>query len=299
MGLLPFDMPATFLSHAERGEDWAAWVADVPRRTRELLDEWQLTVAGLPMHGHTALVLPVTSSCVAAVLKIAWPYEECRHEMLALQHWRGRCAVRLLCADPHRNGMLLERLHARDLTSVEVVDACGIIAGLFVDLHIAAPPQLDTLTAYTERNTSALEALPKETPLPRRIVEHAVQLGRDLADDPQSNGRLIHTDLHYENVLAGDRAEWLVIDPQPLSGDPHYEIAPMLSNRWDEVVASGDVRSAVRRRFHTAVDIAGLDEGRARDWVIVREAHNAMWAIEDGDPGRVNEAIAIIKAVQD
>src|SRR5690348_18108462 len=37
-----------------------------------------------------------------------------------------------------------------------------------------------------------------------------------------------------------------------LSGDPHYEIAPLLSNRWDEAVASGDLRSAVRRRFHTA-----------------------------------------------
>ena len=45
----------------------------------------------------------------------------------------------------------------------------------------------------------------------------------------------------------------------------------MLWNRWDEMVATGGVRDAVRRRFHTLVDIAGLDEDRARDWVVLRE----------------------------
>jgi len=34
----------------------------------------------------------------------------------------------------------------------------------------------------------------------------------------------------------------------------------MLWNRWDEVVESGDVRAAIRRRFHALVDAAGLDE---------------------------------------
>ena len=64
---------------------------------------------------------------------------------------------------------------------------------------------------------------------------------------PRTDARLIHGDLHYENVLAADREPWLVIDPKPMAGDPHYELAPMLWNRWDEVVASGDVRDAVRR----------------------------------------------------
>lgn len=299
MSLLPFELPSTFLSHAERDEQWAVWIADVPRRTRELLDEWQLTVDGSPMHGFTGLVVPVTSEGRPAVLKVGWPHEECRHEILALQHWQGRGAVQLLRADPRRNVMLLERLHSQDLTVGRDLEACEIIAGLYADLHVPAPPQLDTLSAYVRRYTLALEELPKEAPLPRRMVEQAVHLGRAYAEDPQTDGTMIHTDLHFENVLAGDREPWLVIDPQPLSGDPHYEIAPLLWNRWDEIVASGDVREAVRRRFHTAVDTAGLDEDRARDWVIVREAHNAMWAIEDDEPAEVTAAIAIIKAVQD
>jgi len=299
VSLLPFDLPATFLSHAERSDEWAAWIAEVPRLTRDLLDEWALTVDGPPAHGHTALVVPVSKDGRAAVLKVAWPHEECQHEALALQHWHGRGAVQLLRADPRRNVMLLERLLPQDLTDVWDVEACEAVAGLYGALHVPAPPQLTKLSAYVTRWTLALADLPREAPLPRRIVEQAVHLGRTYAADPRTDGTMIHTDLDFENVLAADRAPWLVIDPQPLSGDPHYEVAPLLSNRWDEIVASGDVRDAVRRRFHTVVDVAALDEDRARDWVIVREAHNSMWAIEDGDADRVTTAMAIIKAVQD
>ena len=46
----------------------------------------------------------------------------------------------------------------------------------------------------------------------------------------------------------------------------------MLWNRWDEVRRrAAHVRDAVRRRFYTVVDAAGLDEDRARDWVVVRD----------------------------
>jgi streptomycin 6-kinase len=141
--------------------------------------------------------------------------------------------------------------------------------------------------------------------MPRRLVEQAVSLGRGLADDPASVGTMIHGDLHYENVLAADREPWLVIDPKPMSGDPHYEVAPLLWNRWEEVVASGNVRGAVRRRFHTVVDAAGLDEQRARDWVVVREMHNALWCVSDAqgpldaeDQEWITRSVAIAKAVQ-
>ncbi len=111
---------------------------------------------------------------------------------------------------------------------------------------------------------------------------------------------MIHGDLHYGNVLAAEREPWLVIDPKPVNGDPHYELAPMLWNRWDDL--AGDVRHGVRRRFYTLVEAAGFDEDRARDWVVVRMVHNAMWALQDGpraEPGRLTRCISVAKAVQD
>ena len=121
---------------------------------------------------------------------------------------------------------------------------------------------------------------------------------------------IIHGDLHYENVLAADREPWLVIDPKPMSGDPHFEPGPLLQNRWEEMTAGPvSLRDAIRRRFHAVVDAAGLDEARARDWVIVRMVLNAHWAVEDAQRAErdlsaderewITSCVAIVKAVQD
>ena len=297
------ELPPTVLGYAQRGPEWAAYVRRLPRLLRELLDEWQLTVTGSSLHGYCSVVVPVVSEGAPAMLKVGFPGEESEHEALALQRWGGDGAVRLLRADPHRWALLLERLDPTDLTTVGDLEACEVVAGLYRRLHVPAPPRLRPLTGYVARWNADLAAVARSASVPHRMVQQAVALGRDLAADPASDGVLIHGDLHYFNVLAADREPWLAIDPKPMSGDPHYEVAPLLWNRWDEVVSSGDVRTAVRRRFHTVVDAAGLDEERARDWVVVRMLHNAMWELEDQpaapDHAYLTMCIAIAKAVQD
>jgi streptomycin 6-kinase len=302
-------LPDGVLGMAERGPDWASWVERLPGRLDGLLEEWGLTRDGWSMHGYCSIVVPVrTSDGETAVLKVAFDVdEESRHEHLALQHWGGRGAVRLLRADPHRRAMLLERLHHDDLTTVPDLEACEVVAALYPRLHLPALPQLRAVTSYVEQWTAALATMPRNAPIPRRMVEQALSLAEDFVADPSSTGVIVHGDLHYLNVLAADREPWLVIDPKPMSGDPHFELAPMLWNRMEEL---GDaVRAGVRRRFHTLVDAAGLDEARARDWVIVRMVLNAHWAVEDAQRGDrdlsaeerdwITDCIAIVKAVQD
>jgi streptomycin 6-kinase len=141
--------------------------------------------------------------------------------------------------------------------------------------------------------------------IPRRFVSQAERLMRDLAEDPQTDRALIHTDLHYANVLASDREPWLVIDPKPLAGDPAYEVGPMLGNRWDEAMAAGSPRQALLDRMLTIVDVAELDEDRVRNWIVVREVCNVLWTLEehlsDGTAIQhdwVTAATTMIKAVQ-
>lgn len=292
------------------GPAWGAWLDRLPGVAAALLDEWGLASEGVPLHGYCSLVLPVMSEDGPAVLKLGFDDDdESEHEALALQHWGGRGTVRLLRADPGRRAMLLERLHVRDLSTVGDLEACEIVAGLYARIRRVAPPQLRAVTSYVERWAAPLAGLPRDAPVPRRLVEQAIHLARDLVADPASARVMVHGDLHHHNVLAGDREPWLVIDPKAMSGDQHYEPAPMLWNCWERVVASGDVRGTVRRRFHTLVDMGGLDEARARDWVVVRMVINAHWTIETADRGSralttgerdwVTRCIAIAKAVQD
>jgi streptomycin 6-kinase len=296
------------LAYAERGPSWADWLDALPRTVDDVLDEWELTVDGPPWYGFCALVVPVVrADGVPAVAKLSWMHEEQEHEHLGLQAWKGDGIVRLYRADPARGVMLLERLDGNTtLETVDVVEACEITATFYRRLHIPALPQLRTLSSYIERWTDDLAQLDHTAPIPRRLVEQAVSLGRDFLADERIDGTMIHGDLHYENVLAAEREPWLVIDPKPMSGDPHYEVAPLLWNRWDEVLADDHPRDAIRRRFHTVVDTALLDEDRARDWVVVRMLHNAMWCVEDNPDGFDAEeqdyltmCITLAKAVQD
>jgi streptomycin 6-kinase len=293
-------LPGGVRGMAARDASWAAWVDRLPALADDLLQEWEVAPDGLAQHGNCALVLPVrTLAGDAAMLKISYPHEEAALEHLALQHWHGRGAVRLLRADPRRFALLLERLHDEKLTEVWDVEACEVVATLYARLHVPAPPQLTRLSTWCSRWQADLTDLPRGIPVPHRFVEQARAIARDFAVDPDTDGRLVHTDLHYLNVLSAEREPWLAIDPKPLSGDPHYEPAPMLWNRWEEMVAGGRVRDAVRQRFHTLVDVAGLDEERARDWVVLREVLNAVEAAEDDEDDVVTTSIAIAKAVQD
>jgi streptomycin 6-kinase len=273
---------------------------------RDLLEEWSLRPEGEATHGNTALVVPVrTADDEAAVLKIGWPHWEAEHEALALQTWGGRGAVRLLRADPKRFALLLERLHTEDLSELWDVQACEIVGGFYRRLHVPAPPQLRTLSQQATRWASELGDKERRLPVPPRMVEQARAIARDFAADEATDGKLIHTDLHYENVLQGDREEWLVIDPKPLSGDPHYELAPMLWNRFEEY--AGRIRDGVRDRFFALVDAAELDEDRARAWALLRLVVNVKGEIEDNqapdkagpDKEWITAMISVAKAVQD
>ena len=296
------------------GRDWGTWLDRLPQVAADLMAEWGLEQFATSRHGFCSLVLPVVDSeGGAAALKVTFDGdEESAHEGVALQRWGGRGAVHLLRADPRRRALLLEWLPGPDLRDVWDVEACEVVAGLYARLHVPALPQLRTLTSYVERGLSDLAELGRDAPIPRRYVEQALSLGRDLVADPASTGVLVHGDLHFENVLGGGREQWLAIDPKPMSGDPHYEPAPMLWNRMGELTGPGAVeslRDGLRRRFHTLVDTAGLDEARARDWVVVRMVLNASWSVIDArEAGRalateerdqITRCIAVTKAIQD
>ncbi len=310
---MPVTIPPDLLSQRALGEDWTRWLDGLPRLATELLDEWRLRPVAAELHGYCSLVVPVVDEDgEAGGLKITFDGDdESLHEGLALQHWGGRGAVRLRRADPHRRALLLDWLPGPDLSDTWDVEACEVVGALYSRLHLPALPQLATVTSYVERWLRELDELGHDIPIPRRYVAQALSIGPDLLADPGPTV-VVHGDLHYANVMADASGEWLAIDPKPMGGDAHYEPAPMLWNRMEDLtgpLAVGSVRDGLRRRFHTLVDVAGLDEARARDWVVVRMVVNASWSVLDArragrgltDDERdwITRCVAIVKAVQD
>lgn len=278
-------------SYAVTGADW---LRRLPGLLDELATEWRLEPDGPSWSGSCAVAIPVRAPEGAAVLKVGWPHLEALTEHLALRHWAGRGAVRLLRADPHRSALLLERLDpTQDLTTVPVDEACGVLGDLLARLTVPAVARTPTLTAYVERQVG--KAAPPG--VPRRFVDRARHLAVELSDHPLVDARLLHTDLHYANVLRGRDQEWLAIDPKPMAGDPAFEVAPALWNRADDLGTGSTFRWSVRRRLEIICERAGIDEERARGWTVVREVDNA--AQPGLTPDRVSLAVAIVKAMHD
>ncbi|MEU3842043.1 aminoglycoside phosphotransferase family protein [Streptomyces sp. NPDC028635] len=268
-------------SQAEyNGEAGRAFVARLPELAAHFLGRWQLTLDGPSMYGVCALVLPVVrADGLRAVLKLQLLDEESAGEPVALRLWDGDGAVRLLDHDEPTGTMLLERLDATRMLAhhPDVHKAVEVIAALLAHLNATpAPPGLrrldDIARRMLDRTPGALPRIPD--PEARRIVADCAAAVREVVAEP--GDRLLHWDLHDENVLAADRADWLAIDPKPLAGDPGFELWPALDNRYDP--------DDVRWRFDAMTAVMGLDRDRARAWTLGRLLQNALWDIEDGRP---------------
>ncbi|WP_217236980.1 aminoglycoside phosphotransferase family protein [Streptomyces sp. AC555_RSS877] len=276
------DIPEALAASQEEfnGEAGRAFIAGLPQLTAEFLDRWELTVDGRPMHGVTALVVPVVrADGTSAVLKLQLLDEESEGEPVALRVWDGDGAVRLLDRDETTGTMLLERLDPTRMLSHlgDTREAVLVIARLLAHLTAVPAPQGmrrlgDIAEAMLDRTRSALSHIPDLDT--RRLVADCAAAVREVMDEP--GDRLLHWDLHDENVLASDRAPWLAIDPKPLAGDPGFELWPALDNRFDA--------DEVRWRFDAMTDVLGLDRARARSWTLGRLLQNALWDVEDGRP---------------
>ncbi|WP_253915597.1 aminoglycoside phosphotransferase family protein [Streptomyces sp. NRRL S-31] len=276
------DIPGGLAEAQERynGAAGRAFIDGLPDLAAGFLDRWRLRLDGPSMNGVSALVLPVVrADGLRAVLKLQLRDAESEGEPVALRIWDGDGAVRLLDHDPATGTMLLERLdETRMLAGLDDTrEAVLVIARLLAHLtSFPAPPGLrrlgDITAAMLERTPRALERV--TDPAARRIVADCAAAVREVAGEP--GDRLLHWDLHDENVLAADRADWLAIDPKPLAGDPGFELWPALDNRFDA--------AEVRWRFDAMTEVLGLDRDRARAWTYGRLLQNALWDLEDGRP---------------
>jgi streptomycin 6-kinase len=278
------DSHAMFFGAAGR-----VWIDALPGLAAACLERWQLTLDGPTGYGAVALILPVRcADDTPAVLKLQPVDDETGGEPAALRAWQGHGAVGLLRHDADTGSMLLERLDAdRSLDAIpDDLAALRILTELMAGLHaVPAPPGIrhlrDVAAAMLDRVPHALATV--ADPDERRLIDTCASAVADLVTEP--GDRLLHWDLHFYNVLAtlDDPQRWLAIDPKPLVGDPGFELLAALHNRWDDVVATGDVPRAVCRRFDLMTDVLGLDRQRAIGWTLARILQNALWEAENSD----------------
>jgi streptomycin 6-kinase len=257
-------------------------MAALPAMSGRLARQWELTFTSEPVrHGYNAVVLSAAQAGRPLALKLTWPPGQARGEADALAAWQARGVVELVAADVPRGALLLERLDAsRSLASIPLTEAAAIAGAMVRTLAIQAPQSSPRLQAAARQLAATLAARQRslQDPVPGQWVTLAARLAADLARDPVRY--LVHTDLHYDNILASGRPgqQWVAIDPRAAAGAPERSVAELLWTRADELPAP----QAITGLLATIVDNGQLDPAKAVAWGFVRSIDYWLWGLDNG-----------------
>lgn len=303
-------IPPDLIAQHARSSAGRAWLASLPDLVHSRLECWQLELdlpaGALPWSGRGGLVIPVRQpDGTPAAVKMAFPDEEARVERHALALWRGRGAVALLASDAGTCAMLLERLDdRRSLATVPMDHAVEAWAGLVPQLGIRPDTrplwqEFEHIAARAEQWSDDLPADWEQLgrPFPRWLLEAALEVCQTRGAVGRRSARdvLVHTDLHFHNILARPRTiqvgqsqvgpdadgeapaagRYAAINPQPMIGEAEFAVAPLLWTRLSELPPNG-AAAGLHRRCTEFSAAAGLDPEAAREWAIAREVANAL-----------------------
>lgn len=256
------------------GDEGTRWLEDLPARIEALAAAWSLTLAeAFDSEGCIAWVAPARlADGTEAVLKVGLPFQETRHEAAALRLYGGQGAARLLRVSQDGYSLLLECcLPGNNLWSLAEEEGNAVGAALLRRLW-RAPPFEARFTLLPDRVETWCERLPRQGPAAgyeMELVESAMEIARSLAAS-QAASVLLHGDFHPGNVLAAEREPWLAIDPQPVVGDPAFDLAQWLGNRCRPARQSPDPAAAVRRQAEQMSALLGLDPVRVARWAFAK-----------------------------
>ncbi|MFE7120307.1 aminoglycoside phosphotransferase family protein [Streptomyces sp. NPDC057654] len=264
------------------------WLDALPGRAAHYLERWELTPERVQRPGGRAsmVVLVRQSDGTQAALKLGLLDEETAQEHAALTQWNGWGAARLLRADPEGGALLLERLHGdvslRSLPDPKaMLEAAATLQRLWVN-----PEEGHRFVSVADRTAVLAGAMREHRAQPwaadaEAVVDEALELRDALIADAPGDA-LLHGDYHQGNVLAGDRVPWLAIDPKPLVGERAYDLARLVRDRCDTLLASSGAASAARRRISKLADSLDLDRDRLRGWSHFRTTEAALRRLSTG-----------------
>ncbi|MEU2673779.1 aminoglycoside phosphotransferase family protein [Streptomyces sp. NPDC007164] len=286
MGFEPPQRLVRALGESYGDEGAADWLARLPALTEEALSATgpDITVERVAAPGgRSSLVLLVTcADGTPAALKIAPPGAEPELERAALAHWNGWGAVQLVAAGP--GALLLERLHPevslRSLPEAKaLLEAAGTVRRLWVE-----PPAghgFETVAERTGSRVGPMRASAAADPGLEPLVSAALAARAELvAHSPEL--LLLHGNFRQSKVLAGERVPWLTVGPEPLVGERAYDLARLVRDRVEDLIASPGGAVTARRRVKKLADSLDVDRERLHGWTLFRAVESGTRALAAG-----------------
>ena len=213
---------------------------------------------------------------------------------------------RLARKDEHRAGAVLEAFngagmvrvleHSADVVLMERLDPATRLSTLVAEdderatavlaqvIAALAPRRIPPGTPFVVDQASSFERYldGKGREIPHDLVRRAQDVYLRLCGS-QREVRLLHGDLHHDNVLFDATRGWVAVDPKGLVGELEYEVGAALRNPIElpgVFTESAVIDSRVR---HLSMALT-LDRARVVQWAYAQAVLAAIWLVEDGEP---------------
>lgn len=274
----------------------------MPNTLHHYLQTWQLSDPQPLAETPTSQIFTVTHGETRVVLKLLTPVgvADEKNGAVALRHWDGRGAVRLLREDGQAH--LLEYIDGQDLTALvkkgEDEKATAIIGDVLNQLHAASanhyPDGLTPLKVW-------FHALFKKAEMDRKaglnsIFVRASPVAEELLARPQAV-RVLHGDIHHENIRYHARRGWVAFDPKGLIGERTYDAANTFCNpvNMPELVEN---EARVLKTAGILADKMGISSQRVLAFVYAYTCLSASWSLEEGHRAVAEHTLRIAELVE-
>ncbi|MFE7853640.1 aminoglycoside phosphotransferase family protein [Streptomyces sp. NPDC001102] len=270
----------------ETAPDGDDWLETLPGAAQRAVALRELTVERVQVPGgrSSLVVLVRRADGSPAVLKLAPPRFRPEAERAALARWGGSGAVQLVEESSQEGVLLLERLHpdvsVRSLPEAKaLLEAAGTLRRLWVE-----PPAehaFESVAERTERQAAAMRASAGAEVVP--LVDAALTARAELLAAPPER-RLLHGTFRQSKVLAGERMPWLAVGPDPVVGECAFDLARLVRDRVEDLIASPSGAATTRRRVKRLAESLEVDQERLRGWTLFRAVESGVRALRVGRP---------------
>ncbi len=280
------NISATF---GKSGQDW---LQELPNIVLKLKERWGLSgIDPFPNMTYHFVAKATQFPNISVVLKIGCDKKHMQYEDALLKHFQGEGAVRVLDFQKDLNALLLEQANPGHTLKSFYPSKLDMVMNVYGNV-------VHKIHSHTLGNTNRfpsisqwLEALDKAD-FDTQLL-HSAKNKRDALLSTMNSLKLLHGDLHLDNILEND-GEWICIDPKGVLGEPEFEAAAF------DIFAPSEIATASTPLFLERIDklakVMHLAPDRLRDWFFVRLVLSAAWSLEDGgDPSKAIKLATLLK----
>lgn len=160
-----------------------------------------------------------------------------------------------------------------------LLEAAGTLRRLWVE-----PPayhSFESVADRTGRQAQAMRASAEAEPEVAALVDAALAARAELLAGPPEH-RLLHGTFRQSKVLAGERMPWLAVGPDPVVGECAFDLARLVRDRVEDLIASPSGATTTRRRVKRLAESLELDQERLRGWTLFRAVESGVRALRVG-----------------